>query len=126
MKAKEIGIFGEKIASDYLREKGYKVLDRNYTDRFNKGPQKGEIDIIAKKGKNIHFIEVKTLSSDRLISPEKKVDYLKRKKIIKTATRWLIAKKIPLESQWQIDIIAITLNLINKKAKIRHFKNAVF
>ena len=61
MSTKEIGSLGEKIAQEYLKNKGYQILDRNYSFRIPASPQKGEIDIIAKKEDIISFIEVKTL-----------------------------------------------------------------
>jgi len=126
--SKEVGSLGEKIASEYLKEKGYKILDRNYSPRFVSGPLRGEIDIVAEKEDIISFIEVKTLK-DNLVqgfSPEQKVDFEKQKKIIKTAESWLMEKKIPLDSKQQIDIISVEINSGSKKAKIRHFQNAVF
>jgi len=126
--SKEIGSLGEKIASEYLKEKGYKILDRNYSPRFISGPLRGEIDIIAEKEKTISFIEVKTLKDNLAqgFSPEQKVDLEKQKKIIKTAESWLMEKKIPLDSRQQIDVISVEINSQSKKAKIRHFQNAVF
>ena len=62
MNAKQLGIFGEKIAEDFLKKKGYTILDKNYSPRFVSGPQRGEIDIVAKKKGVINFIEVKTLT----------------------------------------------------------------
>jgi len=132
MNAKQLGIFGEKIAEDFLKKKGYTILDKNYSPRFVSGPQRGEIDIVAKKKGVINFIEVKTLTVQNrggpasAISPEQKVDFLKQKKLIKTAESWLMEKKIPFDNKWQIDIISIKVDLTEKKAKIRHFKNAVF
>ena len=61
-----------------------------------------------------------------IMGPEEKVDYLKQKKIIKTAESWLTKKKIPLDKKWQIDIVSIKINPEIKKAKIQHFQNAVF
>jgi len=130
MNPKQLGVLGEKIASDYLEKKGYKILDNNYSRKWIQGPQKGEIDIIAQKDDNIHFIEVKTLAkSDRgrasVISPEEKVNFQKQKQLIKIAQDWLSGKKIPLESKWQIDVVAIKIDLGLKKAKIRHIQNAI-
>jgi len=126
MDSKQVGILGEKIAADYLKKKGYKILDKNYSNNFISGPKRGEIDITVQKDNVISFVEVKTLTSNKIISPEEKVDYLKQRKIIKTAQSWLMKNKIPLDTKWQIDVVAIKLDLNNKKAKIRHFKNAVF
>jgi len=127
MKRKKIGDFGEKIACFYLKNKGYEILDRNYSRKWLSGPQKGEIDIVVKKDKIISFIEVKTIASaqDGGYLPEDKVNFQKQKQIKKISQDWLVAKKIPLESKWQIDIISIKVNLNTKKAKIRHLKNAI-
>lgn len=126
MSSKQLGILGEQIAEDYLKNKGYQILDKNYSSRVPGNPQKGEIDIIAKKNDIISFIEVKTLSlaQGESFSPEEKVDFSKQRKLVKTAESWLMKKKIPLNIKWQIDVIAIELNS-NKKAKINHFENAI-
>jgi putative endonuclease len=126
MDTKGLGMLGEKVAEDYLKKKRYEILDRNYSPRFVSGPLRGEIDIVAKKDDIVSFIEVKMLTSNKIISPEEKVDFQKQRKIMKIAESWLMEKKIPLESPWQIDVIAIKIDLNNRKAKIRHFKNAVF
>lgn len=126
MQSKQVGILGEKIASDFLKEKGYQILDRNYSSKKVSGPIRGEIDIIAKEKDAIHFIEVKTLTSDKIISPEEKIDFQKEKKIIKMAESWLLENKISFDTKWQIDVISVIINLNSKKAKIRHFENAIF
>jgi len=145
MDSKKIGNFGERIACYYLENKGFKILERNYFKNWT-AVRKGEIDIIAKlrgsildtfRGKKddaIHFIEVKTIQQsfdrrkapfERGFSPEEKVDFLKQRKLIKLAQSWLSENKISLESKWQIDIISIKVDLNEKKAKIKHFQNAV-
>jgi putative endonuclease len=126
MDSKKLGNLGEKIAADYLKKKGYQILEKNYTSKFRTGRGRGEIDIVAKKEGIITFIEVKSLSSDGGIQPEEKVNYQKRKKIIKTANFWLMGKKIPLDVKWKIDVISLRMDLKNNKIKLRHFQNAVF
>ena len=64
MNTKETGSLGEKIAERFLKKKGYHILDKNYSSKFVSGPQKGEIDIIAKKGDIITYIEVKSLTNN--------------------------------------------------------------
>jgi len=124
--SKKLGILGEKIAQRYLEEKGYQILDRNYSSKFVSGPQRGEIDIVAKKSDIISFVEVKALEDSGepfAISPEEKFNLAKKRKIIKMAESWLMEKKIPFDSKWQIDVISIKINLGNKKAKILYFSN---
>jgi len=120
----KLGQFGEKIAEEFLKRKGYKILDRNFFVRSAFGPKTGEIDIVAKKDDAISFVEVKTVLASS-VSPEQKVNFQKQRKLIKMAQIWLMKNKIPLNKKWQIDIIAIKIDLNIKKAKIRHFKNAV-
>ena len=124
MNQKRLGNFGEKIAENYLRKRGYQILDRNYFFRIPGNPKSGEIDIIAQKSGIINFIEVKTLRNPAMsISPEEKVNFAKQIKLRKTAESWLMKKRIPLNTKWQIDIIAIEIK--NKKVKISHFENAI-
>ncbi len=122
MTPKQIGAWGEKIALNYLKDKGYKILEQNYSPLFNLVKQQGEIDIICKKSRIIIFIEVKTLLGDQF-QPEEKVNFKKQKQIIKIAQKYLLEKKFRTETKWQIDVIAINLNLDSKKARLRHFKN---
>jgi len=132
---KKLGQIGEKIAEDFLKRKGYKILDKNYFVKSAFGPKTGEIDIVAKKDDTISFVEVKSLvvtptafggrgdAGD--VSPEDKVNFQKQRKLIKTAQSWLMKNKMPSNIKWQIDVIAIKIDLDSKKAKIRHFKNAI-
>ncbi len=132
MESKQVGNLGERIAEKFLRDKGYQILDRNYSFWLKGSPQKGEIDIVARKEETITFVEVKTLTESNRgpssvgISPEEKVNFSKQRKIIKTAQSWLMKKKIPLDSRWQIDVIAIKIDAKTNRAKVQHFKNAVF
>lgn len=124
MATKRIGKLGEKIAEKYLRGEGYKILDKNFCFKIPGSPQKGEVDIIAKKRNIISFVEVKTLRTfSRDIEPEEKVNFSKRKKIARSAEVWLIKNKIPLDSKWQIDIIAVRINPNTEETETRHFKN---
>lgn len=123
-----MGVLGEKIAEKYLIKKGYKILARNYVPKFVSGPLRGEIDIIAKKKDVISFVEVKALQNGggEIFLPEDKVDFSKQRKIMKMAESWLMENKISLDNKWQIDVISAIIDFENKKAKLRHFQNAVF
>lgn len=124
MDTKRLGNLGERIAGNFLMRKGYEILGKNYSSKFVSGPKRGEIDLVAKKDDIISFVEVKTLLSEGSFLPEDRVDFQKQRKIVKTAESWLMENKISLDLPWQIDIIAISLDLDAKKAKIRHLKNA--
>jgi putative endonuclease len=132
MDTKQLGNFGENIACKYLEKKGYKILDRNYVPSWLKGVNKKEVDVIAAKGGIVYFVEVKTLAQKEsalrqaqggAFAPEDKVNFQKRKKIIKVAECWLADKKYPPDTMWQVDIISIRVNTETKTAKIKHLEN---
>ncbi len=119
MNTKELGFLAEGIARHYLIKKGYKILAANYKMNF------GEIDIIAQKDKTISFTEVKAVSNFyEGLDPELRVDFKKKYKLIRLATAYMLNQKTD-DLDWQIDIISVIFDQENKKAKIKHFKNAV-
>ena len=120
----KVGKIGEEIAVDFLKKKGYQILDRNYKFKIPGDLQRGEIDIVAKKENTICFVEVKTLQDPKIeVFPEDKINFSKKKKLIATAESWLIKNKIPLDSKWQIDVVSIKIE--KGKTKIFHFENAI-
>lgn len=124
MDKKQLGQFGENIACDYLKNNGYRILDRNYVKLWD-DKTKGEIDIVVRKDRIISFVEVKTIADNSDFFPEDKVNYKKQRKLIKLAQSWLLKNKVSLDSAWQIDVVSVIVDIKTKKAKIRHFKNAV-
>lgn len=126
-KRKRLGRLGEKIAKNYLKKKGYRILALNYKKPW------GEIDIISQKENDkgesiIIFIEVKTevkSASQKFGPPEEKVDSKKQRKLIRLAQGYLLAKNYPSDTNWQIDVISIQIDSITKVATLKHIKNAV-
>ena len=120
MDAKVIGSLGEKLACEYLVNKGYKILGKNCKYFC------GEIDIVAKKkglfaDKAIHFVEVKTsFFTNNNFFPEQRVDFKKQQKYKKLSEIWLLKNRIPENTPYQIDIIAI---LIKDNPEIIFFEN---
>lgn len=115
---RKIGDIGEKIAEKHLVKHNFKILARNYQKKW------GEIDIIAKKGDTIHFIEVKSKTVkfqelDRGYDPEENVQYWKVKRILRAIQSYLSEKGLPEETKWQIDIIAVFLDFDRRKSKLR-------
>jgi putative endonuclease len=117
---KDLGDSGEKIAQEYLKGKGYKILDKNF--RYSNF---GELDIIAQKGNDIIFFEVKTRKktgpSDFL--PEDNITRDKQKKLVKLAEIYLSKNNFENLS-WQIDVLAVEIYL-NGTYDIRHLENAI-
>ena len=118
---KKVGALGESMACRFLVKRGFKVLGRNYSKKW------GEIDIVAEKSQIIHFVEVKTVVShetDRY-RPEENVHYQKLKRLSRVIQTYLLDKKVSYETEWQIDVMAVFLNLENKKAKFRFTENII-
>jgi putative endonuclease len=133
MNTKITGNRGETIAANFLQNKGYKIIERNYSFRAQDGPKIAEIDIIAKKGDCFMFVEVKTIKANSKFLAQDKVNEIKLWKITKAAEMWLIKNRVPLNVKWQIDVIAIELlqddrpklirQLLGQKHQISHFEN---
>ena len=122
---RKAGDIGEDIAVRFLEKKGYKIIDRNYVQRNTLSPQSGEIDIIAKKGDTISFIEVKTVfdqdgTKEAYWAPEEKVNFQKQRKIARAVESWLMKNRIDLDTKVQIDVISVIVDSERKKARIRH------
>jgi putative endonuclease len=114
---RDLGRRGEDLAHAYLRRRKYIIVARNY--RSSTGAP-GEIDLIAREGAQLVFVEVKTRSNNAISFPERAVDDEKQRHIIRTARDY--ARRASVDwSDVRFDVIAITGV---KSAEIRHLKNA--
>ncbi len=118
MKRRDTGILGEKIAGDYLQKRGYRILETNYRCPY------GEIDIVARHGDYLVFIEVRTKKSRQFGSPEESITHAKRQKLIATAWHYRQAATDP-PPLWRIDTVAVELNRKNEILRIELTENAV-
>jgi putative endonuclease len=92
---------GEELAAAWFKEAGYTLLHQNW--RFSHW----EVDIIAEKKGTLHFIEVKTLSSEKFGYPEQKVGKKKLQHLINAAQQFLLQN--PQWQRIQFDVLSITL-----------------
>ena len=95
----ELGTLGEKLALNYLKEKGYEVLEKNY--RY----LKAEVDLIAKHTDVIVFVEVKARTTNYFGEPELAVTTAKQKLLIEAADYY--ASSNELQNEIRFDVIAI-------------------
>ena len=99
----EIGELGERIAVDFLKAEGRKVLYRNF-----RAPKGGEVDIVARDGKMLSFVEVKTRTSEKFGRPLDAVDREKELLIERGANEWLRllgTREIPI----RFDVVEVIL-----------------
>ncbi|MFH1712046.1 MAG: YraN family protein [Patescibacteria group bacterium] len=107
-------IFGNRAeheAAAFLKKKGYKILQWQYKTNI------GEIDLIARDGDEIVFVEVKARHSSEFGYPEESVTPIKLKKIIRVGEQYLQDQKL-MQSSFRIDVIAIEQD--QKPHKITH------
>lgn len=107
------GDSAEQTAEQFLIKKGYVILDRQFLTRV------GEIDLIARQGDEVVFVEVKARHTDAFGYPEASVTPTKLRKIAKTALLYLRLKQLE-ESNFRIDVIAIEHQF--SPPRITHFE----
>lgn len=110
---RQTGKLAENLAADTLREKGYTIIERNFSNRF------GEIDIIAKDKEILVFVEVKAKIGTEFGHPEEMINKKKLSKIRHMATIYLNGNSVPC----RLDIIAIVLNPDNSLLRLSHYEN---
>ena len=116
---KKPGEIGEDMATEYLKKKGYQILERNSRgDNKLKCP---EIDIIAEKNNIIVFIEVKTSSTGVFGEPEHWITLQKQKRLAVGASGYLTRYN---QTKIECRFDAITINLQTRPPLINHIKNA--
>lgn len=116
MYTQKIGKFGEDEAVKYLKQKGYKISDRNFSCK------RGEIDIIALDKNEIVFIEIKARISLKYGLPSEAVTKNKLKHIYKTAEYYLYTRNL-LNENTRIDVIEVYIK--NNQVIINHLKQVV-
>lgn len=99
-KSLERGRRAEKQAAEFLRSHGYQILEENY-----RWPG-GEIDLIARDGEFLVFVEVKARSSESFGLPEEFVNARKRQKLVRTAQRYLLQH--PTKLPVRFDVVALS------------------
>jgi putative endonuclease len=121
----KIGQIGEAEAVKYLKTKGFSVVGCNYRKPW------GEIDIIVKKGNDLRFVEVKTVSvaggviheiGDRY-EPEDNIHPWKLKRLARTIETFLLQYEEYEDCDWQLDMVAIYLGPDQKVLKIERIED---
>ncbi len=106
MTSREIGDIGEEFTAQFLIKKGCEILERNFTIRG------GEIDIIAKKGNLIHFVEVKSRKHNPLSSGEEALTKTKISRIIKAAHEYINRNDIDSSAVYDAAIVEISSGVV--------------
>lgn len=102
---------------EHLRRAGYTIVDRNVRSGL------GEIDIVARDGGCLVFVEVRTRRS-RQMAPEESVGVLKQERLARLGADYLAKSGIP-DAEWRVDVVAIEQNTAGDLVRLEHFVSAV-
>ena len=123
-----LGAIGEDAVCTYLKRKGYTITDRNYLKKW------GELDVVARKGTKIHFVEVKSVSrtfddvphetSDRY-RPEDNMHPWKLKRLSRTIQSYLLDKNVPDEVEWQFDVATVFVDQTKRLCRVKMLEDVI-
>ncbi|MDE0597727.1 YraN family protein [Dokdonia sp. PRO95] len=117
MTPKELGEYGEELATLHLIKQGYTILERNWF--FGKN----EVDIICQKEEGVLVVvEVKARNSDFFGDPQSFVSTGKQKSIVKVSNEYVLENDLDVEVRF--DIIAVLKN--SKQERLEHFEDAFY
>jgi putative endonuclease len=120
---RNLGMLGEDLASEYLKREGWQIVARNWRTR------RGEIDITARDGKCLVFVEVRTRrvspygGDPYLGRPEDSVTPRKQLQLARMAEAYLF--DVPWSGPWRIDVVALELNRDDTVARLAHYRDAI-
>lgn len=113
-----LGRFGEDLAHRFLQDSGYTVVARNYRPR----PGEAEVDLVAKDGPVLVFVEVKTRQSAEYGSPDRAIGNEKQKNVVRAARAFVQRADIPW-SAVRFDTVAVVMDT---PPTIEHTADAFF
>ena len=114
---KNIGNYGENLASKYLINLNHRILEMNYRNRL------GEVDIISTINDIIIFTEVKSRYTNSYGLPVESVTYYKHRQIIKVSSYYILINKLN-KYNIRYDVIEVLFNKFNQDFAINHIKDA--
>jgi putative transposase len=110
---RQLGDHGEDLAAAALKQQGYKILERNYVTPL------GEIDLIARQGKTVVIVEVKTRKSARFGTPQESVSAAKQARLRRLAAYYLKDRRLT-GAMVRFDVVAVTLAGDGPRVEIIH------
>jgi putative endonuclease len=113
-----LGRWGETVAARHLQQAGYCVIERNY-----RCPE-GEMDIVARRGNQWVFVEVKTRRGNRHGAPEEAVTVSKAARLLRIGESYLQEHQL-VDVDWRVDVVAVELDRRGALIRVDHIENAV-
>ena len=110
----DLGKWGEDLAADYLRDKGYVIIDRDWKSGHH------DLDIVAKEDETLVIVEVKTRRNRLFGDPEEAVDYRKLRSLQMAINHYIKYRHINGDSR--LDIITV-VGTVGEEPEIEHIKD---
>jgi putative endonuclease len=114
---RKIGDIGENIACDFLTNRGYEIVERNYLRKW------GEIDVVARKKGRLHFVEVKSVSRGTLMRPEDNMHSRKLQRLSRAMQTYIIDHKT--KEPFQLDLITVRIDRDTSQAHVDMMENVI-
>lgn len=118
MAEEKLGAFGERKAANYLRVRGYRIIDTNCRYR------QGEIDIVARRGGYIVFVEVKLRKNSDYGTAREFVTAAKQQRVMIAAQLWLQQHETELQPRFDVIEVYAPEGVNTKRPVINHIENA--
>lgn len=118
MAEEKLGAFGERKAANYLRLRGYRIIDTNCRYR------QGEIDIVARRGGYIVFVEVKLRKNSDYGTAREFVTVAKQQRVMIAAQLWLQQHETELQPRFDVIEVYAPEGVNTKRPVINHIENA--
>jgi putative endonuclease len=114
-----LGDFGESTARSHLLRAGYQIVASNWRCPI------GEIDLVARQGGQLVFVEVRTRRLDGPVAPEESLSPAKRRRLAALALAYLAAASHADQPSFRIDLIAVAVDRTGRVAHLDHIVSAI-
>lgn len=115
--AVRLGHKGEEAACRYLEAQGYRILARNHRTPY------GELDIVARRGDTLVFVEVRLRRPGLMGTPQESLTRGKRRRLIASALHCL--QELGWKGPWRVDLVAVHADRRGRPAQVEHIPGAV-
>ena len=115
-----LGTRGEQVVRQNLQAKGYEILATNFRCQW------GEVDVVARDGACLVFVEVRTSrSSNKYGTPEESLSKKKRDRLVATAETFIQERCENPPEGWRIDLVTVRLDRPTDTSRLNHIQNAI-
>ena len=114
----QLGTWGEGLACRFLEDQGYSILATNYRCAY------GEVDIVARDGEELVFVEVRTRRSESFGTAEESLSAAKVRRLVATCQDYL-QRSAEEDTGWRLDLVCVYLGPGRQSQRIEHLRHAV-